>query len=141
MKQFKFKINGNSYDVEIKQFEDQIAQIEVNGTLYDVELETEVKSQAPKTPKLVRKPANLQDGESFMKKVSVGSGVKSPLPGVIMEVSVKVGDAVKRGQKVLVMEAMKMHNDVLAEKDGTVSKVNVSEGQSVMEGDVLIEVE
>jgi len=141
MKNFKFKIDGNSYEVEIKQFEDQNAQIEVNGTLYNVELETEVKAAAPKTPKIVRKPANLQDGESFMKKVSVGSGIKSPLPGVITSIAVKVGDTVKRGQKVLVMEAMKMDNEILAEKDGTISKVNVSEGQSVMEGDILVEVE
>ncbi|MFO7868747.1 MAG: biotin/lipoyl-containing protein [Bacteroidales bacterium] len=141
MKKFTFKIEGNSYDVEVLQFEDQQAQIEVNGTKYDVELETPLKSATPKTPKLVRKPANLQDGESFMKKVSVGTGIKAPLPGVIIELNTKVGDAVKKGQKLLVMEAMKMNNDILAEKDGTVSKVNVSEGQSVMEGDLLIEVE
>ncbi|MFW5850596.1 MAG: biotin/lipoyl-containing protein [Bacteroidota bacterium] len=141
MKKFTFKIQGNSYDVEVLQFEDQQAQIEVNGTTYDVELETPVKAAAPKTPKLVRKPANLQDGESFMNKVSAGSGIKAPLPGVIIEVSSKVGDVVKKGQKLLIMEAMKMNNDILAEKDGTVSKINVSEGQSVMEGDLLIEVE
>lgn len=141
MKNFKFTINGQTYDVEIKQFEDNNASIEVNGTEYNIELHNEVKIAAPKTPKLVTKAANLQDGESFMKKVSAGSGIKSPLPGVIMEVHVKVGDSVKRGQKVLTMEAMKMHNDVLAEKEGTVKTIKASAGQSVMEGDVLVELE
>lgn len=141
MKNFKFTINGQTYDVEIKQVEDNNATIEVNGSEYAVQIHQEVKAAAPKTPKLVTKPANLQDGESFMKKVSAGSGVKSPLPGVIMEIHVKVGDTVKRGQKLLTMEAMKMHNDVLAEKDGTVKNIKTSVGQSVMEGDVLVELE
>ncbi|MBK8806090.1 MAG: biotin/lipoyl-binding protein [Bacteroidales bacterium] len=139
MKNFKFTINGQTYDVDIKQVEDNIASIEVNGTSYNVQLHNEVKAQAPKTPKLVTKSANLQDGESFMKKVSVGSGIKSPLPGIILEVHVKVGDAVKRGQKLMTMEAMKMHNDVLAEKDGTVKAIKANAGQSVMEGEVLVE--
>lgn len=141
MKTFKFTINGQTYDVEIKQVEDNIATLEVNGTDFSVQLHNEVKVAAPKTPKLVTKPANLQDGESFMKKVSVGSGIKSPLPGVILEVHVKTGDSVKRGQKVMTMEAMKMHNDILAEKDGVIKNIKASVGQSVMEGEVLVEVE
>jgi glutaconyl-CoA/methylmalonyl-CoA decarboxylase subunit gamma len=141
MKTFKFTINGQKYDVEIKQIEDNIASIEVNGTDYNVEIHQEVKAPAPKTPKLVTKPANLQDGESFTKKTVAGSGVKSPLPGVIMEVHVKVGDSVKRGQKLMMMEAMKMHNDVLAEKDGVIKNIKVTAGQSVMEGEVLVELE
>jgi len=142
MKTFKFKINGNEYDVEIKEFEDHAAQIEVNGSIYNIELDAQVKTPAPKTPKLVRKPANLQDGQGMVSKTGGGNAnVKSPLPGVIMEVSVKVGDSVKRGQKVLTMEAMKMHNDVLAEKDGTVKAIKCAAGDSVMEGDVLVEVE
>jgi len=140
MKTFKFTINGQTYDVEIKQIEDNNASIEVNGTEYNVQLHQEVKIATPKTPKIVTKAANLQDGESFMKKASAGSGIKSPLPGTILEVNVSVGDTIKRGQKVLVMEAMKMHNDVLSEKDGVVKAVKVSAGQAVMEGDVLIEI-
>lgn len=139
MKTFKFTINGQTYDVEIKNFEDQKAQIEVNGTTYDVDVHSEVKAPTVKTPKIVAKPTVMQDGQSFATKTVVGAGIKSPLPGVILEVLVKVGDSVKRGQKVMVMEAMKMHNDVLAEKDGVVSAVNASAGQSVMEGDVLVQ--
>ena len=143
MKTFKFKINGQQYNVEIKEFEDHAAVLEVNGSTYNIELDQEVKSPVAKTPKLVRKPANLQDGQGMVAKTG-GAGnasVKSPLPGVILDVHVKVGDALKRGQKVLTMEAMKMHNDVLAEKEGTVKAIKCSSGDSVMEGDVLVEVE
>ncbi len=139
MKNFKFKINGNEYNVEIKDFEDQNAQIEVNGTVYNVELEKEVKASEP-TPKIVKKQAAAP---STAKPTTTGaaSNIKSPLPGVILEIHVKEGASVKRGEKLLTMEAMKMHNAVNAEKDGVIKSIKISEGQSVMEGDVLIEVE
>lgn len=138
MKIFKFKINGQKYDVEVKNFEDKVAQVEVNGTVYDVEIESEVKQ--PKTPKLVRKPVNMGDaGKAVNMGASGPSTVKAPLPGNIFKINIAVGDQVKKGQAILVMEAMKMENDVLAEKDGTVSAIKVNVGDAVLQGDTLVE--
>lgn len=138
MKKFKFTIRGTKYDVHIKEFEDNIAKLSVNGTEYDVEVHHEVK--IPKTPKLVRKPVNLQDGGQNIKKVasSGGTEIKAPLPGNIFKMEVKEGDTVKKGDKLLIMEAMKMENDVLAEADGTISSVKVKEGDAVLQGDTLL---
>lgn len=138
MKKFKFTIRGSKYDVHIKDFEDNIAKLSVNGTDYDVEVHHEVK--VPKTPKLVRKPVNLQDGGQTIKKVqsSGSTPVPAPLPGNIFKIMVKEGDTVKKGDKLLIMEAMKMENDVLSETDGTVSSLNVKEGDAVLQGDTLL---
>jgi len=137
MKKFKFTIHGNIYDVEINNFEGNIAEIEVNGTLYRVEVNKEVKQS--KTPTLVRSAVPEQKKE--IKKTDRGStiAVKAPLPGNILEVFVKIGDIVKKDQKLLVMEAMKMENVVLAEKDGVIELVKAQQGMSVLQGDTLIE--
>ena len=137
MKKFKFKINGNEYGVEIKSIEDNIASIEVNGTPYNIEIESEVKKT--KTPTLVRKvePAKV---ENIQKKESGSSTpIKAPLPGKIMTVSAKSGDIVKKGDVLLVMEAMKMENNVMAPKDGVIEAIKVKPGDAVLEGDVLLE--
>ncbi|MGK9368239.1 acetyl-CoA carboxylase biotin carboxyl carrier protein [Melioribacter sp. Ez-97] len=145
MRNFKFTINGNNYDVEILNFEDNIAELEVNGTRYRVELEKKV--QTPKTPKLVRSvAAPSTDIDVSTKKTSKpaerkGAGlVKSPLPGVILSVYVKEGDTVKIGDKLLTLEAMKMENNVNADKEGKITAVKVKPGDSVLEGDVLVEI-
>ena len=138
MKKFKFTIRGNEYEVHINSFEDNIAEVDVNGSIYQVELAEQVKTT--KTPKLVRsKPVETK--ESKPKPVSGLSKVEAPLPGTIFKINVKEGDEVKKGQVLLIMEAMKMENNVLAEKDGKVSKINVTEGASVLQGDVLVEIE
>lgn len=141
MKKFEFTIKGNKYHVNVKEAEeDNVVKVEVNGTEYDVEIEH--AKQVQKTPKLVRKAVVNKPGEGAIKqKLSKGVQVKSPLPGTIVSVAVSVGDEVKKGDTLLVMEAMKMENNVLAEKDGKVSKVNVSAAQAVLQGDVLIEIE
>ncbi|MHA7109569.1 acetyl-CoA carboxylase biotin carboxyl carrier protein [Sunxiuqinia elliptica] len=140
MKKYKFTISGDEYDVNIKDFEDNVAQIEVNGTQYSVELKGEVK--ASKTPKLVRKPVVQQPGEGQIKKKQSSGGmqVKAPLPGTIFKMHVAVGDQVKEGDTLLIMEAMKMENQVLAEKAGQISAVKVKEGDAVLQDDVLIEI-
>ena len=139
MKKFKFSISGNEYDVSIHDIEENTAQIEVNGTKYEVEIKREVK--ASKTPKLVRKPVVQQPGEGqITKKQSGGSAVKAPLPGTILKINVAVGDQVKAGQSMLVMEAMKMENQVLSEKDGEVKAIKIKEGDVVLQDDVLIEI-
>ncbi len=138
MKKFKFTIRGNEYDVEIKEFQGSNAQIEVNGTTYDVDIHIEEK--ASKTPTLVRKPVvNKPDAHKIKKTGGAAASVKAPLPGSIIKINVAVGDAVKEGDTLLVMEAMKMENNVLAEKGGTVKSIKVAIGDSVLQDDVLIE--
>jgi biotin carboxyl carrier protein len=118
----------------------------VNGSLYKVELSTEIKTQ--KTPKLVRpKAVPSTDVHPSVAKTSSptapkGSGtIKSPLPGTILEIFIKEGDEVKRGQIVLMLEAMKMENNIEADKDGKVVSIHKQKGDAVMEGDILITIE
>lgn len=143
MKKFKFTINGNQYETEILTIEDNIAEIEVNGTLYKVEVDKTMKTT--KTPKLVR-PAAVPSTDSHPSVAKTASpsapkgtgSIKSPLPGVILEVFVREGDEVKMGQRLLMLEAMKMENNIEADKAGKVVSIQKHKGDSVMEGDVLI---
>lgn len=139
MKKFKFTIKGNDYEVKINDVEGEVAQIEVNGTEYNVQLHREVKQS--KTPKLVRKPVEKKPGEGTIQKAQTGAGVlvKAPLPGNIFKILVNVGDTIKKGDNLLIMEAMKMENNVLAEKEGVVKTIKVKPGDAVLQGDVLIE--
>lgn len=138
MKKFKFTISGNEYDVHIQDIEDNIAKLEVNGTKYEIEIKREMK--VSKTPKLVRKPVVQQPGEGHIKKKTGGTVVKAPLPGTILKLNVAIGDQIKTGQSLLVMEAMKMENQILSEKDGEVKAIKIKEGDNVLQDDVLIEI-
>lgn len=145
MKSFKFTIQGNKYDVNVLNIEDEIAEIEVNGTVYKVELEKKITTT--KTPKLVRSYAvpSTETAPSQLKtsapSAPKGAGfIKSPLPGVIHDIYVKEGDKVTIGQKLITLEAMKMENNINADKEGTVKSIKVSKGDSVLEGDTLIEI-
>ena len=132
MKEYKFKINGKDYDVTIGEANGKMLSVNVNGADYQVELENApvaapvqaapVAQAAPAAPAAAPKPAGA------------GTTVKSPLPGIIISIDVKEGQAVKRGQKVAVIEAMKMENDILAEQDGTVTAIHANKGDSVLEG-------
>lgn len=143
MKNFKFTINGNIYDAEIIGIEDNIAEVSINGVAYSVEIDR--KKQIAKTPKLVRTMAvpSTDSHPSMAKTASPtapkGTGnIKSPLPGVILDIYVREGDTVKIGQKLLMLEAMKMENIINADKEGRVALIKVGKGDSVMEGDILI---
>ncbi len=144
MKKYKFTIHGNQYEVNIMSVEDNIAELEVNGTLYKVEVDKAL--QQTKTPRLVR-PTTIPSTDSHpaitkttapAEVKGVAGQVKSPLPGVILDVFVKEGDNVKKGQKLLCLEAMKMENNIDSDKDGKVVKISVRKGDSVMEGDILL---
>ena len=138
MKNFKFKIRGHIYEVDIKNFEGNLAEIEVNGTPYKVEVQKEIKES--KTPILVRSAlVNPKSAHKFKKNISNISPVKSPLPGVIMQIFVKENDEVKKGDKLLIYEAMKMENILLAEKDGKIQSLKVAVGDNVLQDDLLIE--
>lgn len=145
MKSFKFTIQGNKYDVNILNVEENIAEVEVNGTAYKVEVDKKITTT--KTPKLVRTVAvpSTETTPSQLKTSAPGSPkgtgyIKSPLPGVILDVYVKEGDTVKIGQKLILLEAMKMENNINADKEGIVKSVKVKKSDSVLEGDVLIEI-
>lgn len=143
MKKFTFTINGNKYEVEIDSVEKNNAEITVNGTSYNVTLEKDIKPA--KTPILTRKLAvpSTEVSVSKTNKPSDAKGtglIKSPLPGVILEVLVKEGDVVKIGDKLLIMEAMKMENNINSDKAGKVVSVKVKNGDSVLEGEVLVEI-
>lgn len=141
MKKFKFAINGHDYDVEIMKFEDNMATIEVNGTPYRIDIQHEVKQS--KTPKLVRQEVVIKRSDSKIKKTIVkteGHEVKIPLPGNIMNIFVREGEVVKLGDKLIMYEAMKMENVILAEKDGVVKNIRVNIGDTVLQGSVILEI-
>jgi biotin carboxyl carrier protein len=143
MKNFKFTINGNAYEADILGIEDNIAEVSINGVTYSVEIDR--KMQTVKTPKLVRTLAvpSTDSHPSVSKTASPsapkGTGnIKSPLPGVILDMYVREGDMVKIGQKLLMLEAMKMENIINADKEGKVTSIKAGKGDNVMEGDILI---
>ena len=140
MKTYRFKINGNGYEVAINSVEGQTASVTVNGTPYTVELEEAPVApvqvapvQAAPVQAAAAQPAPAQPAASAPAS-GTGKTVTSPLPGVIIAIKVNVGDVVKAGQEVAVLEAMKMENSIEATHDGTVTAINVSKGDSVLEG-------
>ena len=144
MKEYKYKINGNLYNVVIGDIEDNIAHVEVNGTHYTVEMEKKPKAEV--APKPVARPAAPAPAPASTpapaaKPAAGKSGVKSPLPGVILDIKCNVGDEVKKGQTLIILEAMKMENSINADKDGKISAINVSKGESVLEGTDLVIIE
>ncbi|MEE4196015.1 MAG: biotin/lipoyl-containing protein [Bacteroidales bacterium] len=142
MKKFKFTIRGNDYEVEVKDYEDNIAIVEVNGTQYEVEIhQKELKTT--KTPKLVRSSVPVDRKDSKIKKTvsSRATSLKAPLPGNIFKILKKEGDEVKKGDTIMIMEAMKMENNIQSEKDGKITSIKVKEGDAVLQNDVLAEIE
>ena len=137
MKEYKYKINGNVYNVVIGDIEDNIAHVEVNGTHYNVEMEKKQKAAAP----IARPRPAAVAAKPAAKPAAAKGGVKSPLPGVILDIKVKEGDVVKKGQTVIILEAMKMENSINADRDGKITSIKVSKGESVLEGTDLVIIE
>ena len=134
MKEYKFKINGKDYAVKIGEAEGKNLTVNVNGADYQVELEN-APVAAPAAAPMAAAPAEAAaPAAAAPKAAGAGVTIKSPLPGIIISIDVKEGQAVKRGQKVAVIEAMKMENDILAESDGTVTAIHARKGDSVLEG-------
>ncbi len=144
MKEYKYKINGNTYNVAIGDIVDNVTEVLVNGTPYKVELEKKQNSvTVVNTPRPSAAPRTAS-GEKVVAKAAVSSGayeVKAPLPGTILSVNCKVGDTVKAADTVVVLEAMKMENAIHAGVDGTVKEILVAAGDSVLEGNSLIVIE
>lgn len=137
MKNYKFKINGTEYNVDINSVEGQEISLEVNGTAYKVTMDQEVKP-APAPKPRPRVTPTAAPAAAAPKAAAAGTKVTSPLPGVILDVFVNVGDTVKEGQKVCILEAMKMENEITADAAGTITEVRVRKGDSVLESDVLV---
>ena len=153
MKKYSLKINGNSYEVKIDDINEAstLAHVTVNGTKYNVEIEGG-KATAVKKPQVVAVPQVATD-ISVTPKTPIatkpaaapvaagGLKVVCPLPGTVLSINVKEGDTVAAGQTLLVLEAMKMENNIDAERGGVVKQVLVQAGATVMEGDVLLVIE
>lgn len=143
MKTYRFKINGNEYNVAINSVDGTNASVTVNGTDYQVELENAPAASVQTAPAAVPAAAPVQTAPAASaapKPAASGAGkaVTSPLPGVIIAVKVNVGDSVKAGQEVAVLEAMKMENSIEATQDGTVTAIHVAKGDSVLEGAAIV---
>lgn len=160
MGKYNFRINGHDYQVDVNSVEGGIADVTVNGTDYKVELADAVPAPAQQAvrpaPQTVStgapavttasratslaSQATAPAAQTATSSAPQGKGevVTAPLPGVILDIKVKVGDAVKAGQTVAVLEAMKMENEIESTASGTVTAVNAGKGDSVLEGAAII---
>lgn len=149
MKQYKYTINGAQFDVTIDSIVGSKAKVEVNGIPFEVEMQGSslveealptVSTEAAAAPAAPAAAPTAEPAAPAAAKSGPGAGapVKAPLPGVVTKILVKEGQCVKKGETVLVLEAMKMENNITAEADGTVTGICVSAGDSVMEGTTLI---
>ena len=154
MKEYKYKINGNEYSVAIIDLEGDKAAVEVNGVSYQVDILTEgytapaprpaAKPAAAPAPAPAAAPAAPQPiapaaaPASEPAPAGKGTAVQSPLPGVILDIKVAVGDTVKAGQTVAILEAMKMENSINAECDGVITAIKVAKGDNILEGSDIV---
>lgn len=157
MKEYKYKINGNEYNVAIIDLEGDKAAVEVNGVSYQVDILTEgytapaprpaakpaapapAPAAAPAAPAPAPQPiAPAAPAAEPAAPAGKGTAVQSPLPGVILDIKVAVGDQVKAGQTVAILEAMKMENNINAECDGVITAIKVSKGDNILEGSDIV---
>ena len=161
MKTYKYKVQGVDYEVEIAEVEGKIAKVNVNGIPFEIEMQKPINAAkhpalaatkrtasaapaaqpAPAQPTPAGKPqATVPAGSPAGPAPAAGAGtaIKAPLPGTINAINVKVGDQVGIGEVVIVLEAMKMQNNIEAETAGTVTSVLVNQGDTVMEGAVML---
>ena len=156
---YQYTVKGVDYEVEIQDIEGNIANVTVNGIPFEVEMKQPVKagkqkvklggianegaSSSSSAPQSAKASADLQSAASSGQtgdagKAATGKPVVAPLPGTINEIKVKVGDKVNAGDTVVILEAMKMQNNIEAETSGTITSINVNKGDAVMEGDTLV---
>ena len=149
MNKYQYKVKGVDYEVEIAEVEGNIAKVNVNGIPFEVELQKpinaakhptmgtpKVQTPQPTAPKPVA-PAPVAQAPTAA-SIGAGAPLKAPLPGTITEVKVQVGQTVNVGDTVIVLEAMKMQNNIEAEQAGQVTSVLVKPGDTVMEGSVML---
>ena len=139
---YKITIAGRTYDVQVGDISSSPVEVVVDGTTYRVELPesavtaatstAETRASQASAPRPLARPAV---------PTASGDGVlRAPMPGRIISISISVGDAVTKGQPVIVLESMKMENTITSPVDGTVSAVHVAVGDSVQHGQTLAEI-
>ncbi len=145
MKQFKFTINGVAYEAAVNEIENGLSEVTVNGKTYQVETEKKAvvapKPAAPKHAAPAPKPAAAPAAAAPVAKAAAGAGehsIDAPMPGKVVKLVASEGAAVKAGEVLLILEAMKMQNEITADADGTVKKFNVAAGQSVKAHESLV---
>ncbi len=155
MAKYQYTVKGVDYEVEIQDIEGNIANVTVNGIPFEVEMKQPVKAGKQKVKLSEERRAEgseerrVKSEESYSSSASAastsstttaaaGKPVVAPLPGTINEIKVKVGDQVNAGDTVVILEAMKMQNNIEAETSGTITSINVNKGDAVMEGDTLV---
>ena len=142
MKEYNYKIKGAPYNVKINGIEENIAKVEVNGIAFDVELEKPVAQPKPVVRAVAAPVKTIEAPKAAQEAVEAGvSAVRAPLPGTINDIKVTVGQAVKKGETLVILEAMKMEIPVVAPADGTVSSIVVSEGEEIASGATVAYVE
>ena len=146
MNTYKYIINGTKYEVAVGEIVENNVVVTVNGEDFKVEMEREPEPEKKK-PVLGKAPVSSNEGDTNASAKTneaasgAGTPVKAPLPGVITEIKVAVGDEVQAGDTVVVLEAMKMANALEAENAGRVTAICVKVGESVMEDDTLVVIE
>lgn len=140
MKSFKYTINGNIYKVHINSVIEDMAEVEVNGMPYNVKMEKPAKKQVVTLKRPAQAPTTASGAPVVSRPVvaATAGALRSPLPGVILDVKCKVGDTVKRGQTIIILEAMKMENSINADRDGSIIEIKVNKGDSVLESAELV---
>lgn len=158
MAKYEYKVKGVDYVVEIQDIEGNIANVNVNGIPFEVEMKQPVKAGKQKVKLSEERRVKSEEFNSSSSATNTSSAtnessapitkpaaaaasgkpVVAPLPGTINEIKVKVGDKVNAGDTVVVLEAMKMQNNIDAETSGTIASINVNKGDAVMEGDTLV---
>lgn len=147
MKEFNYKINGAPYRVVVTKSDSEAVELEVNGTPFTVEIEQKAKKtlSGVKRPSVsVTSPVPQSATTPLVTRPSVPAGkntIQSPLPGIILDIRCKVGDTVKKGQTLMILEAMKMENNILANGNGKVIEILIQKGDSVLEGADLVVIE
>ncbi len=136
MKTYKLTINNQKYNARIVEYTSTHAKINVNGTDYMVQIEDDVLQSIPK---LSAQDKAVPLAPAFKSGVEVGSGeVRAPIPGVIVSIPVAEGDKVKKGQTIVILEAMKMQSEIASPFDATVGKILVKERSPIQEGDLMM---
>ena len=153
MKTYQYKVKGVDYEVEIAEVEGNIAKVNVNGIPFELELQKPINaakhptmnrpkvaapiSQAPAAPSAGSAPSQATQ-PAKASQVGSGNPVKAPLPGTITDIKVQPGQQVSVGDTLVVLEAMKMQNNIESEYAGQVTSIVVKPGETVMEGAVLL---
>jgi biotin carboxyl carrier protein len=145
-KQLRVKVNGNSYDVEVGDFSGGTAEVKVNGKQFSIEIEEaggSLPSPVARTATAIPFVAPVKTAPVASQPVAIAQAgssdvMSAPMPGVILNITVKAGDTVKTGDTICALEAMKMKNLLRSPRDGTVASVEVCEGQRVPFGAIII---